>query len=204
MVLSKVDKELKDFQNILDFGCGCGRAWAGIRVILPDSYSKLYGMDIDPEAIGWLKENYPLYTEDFVIGPYLPPSSFEAGMFDLIYGISVFTHLPEDMQFLWLEELARITKSGGYMIQTIRGKKHYDEMLDPVAKKIVDEKGFFYSDFGTNYGRSINLPDFYQTSFHSHDYIKREWGRWFEVMDTQAAILDGCQDVVLLRKKEAN
>ena len=46
-------------------------------------------------------------------------------------------------------------------------------------------KGFYYSDFGFNYGKSISLPDFYQTSFHTHDYIRREWGKHFDVLDIQ-------------------
>jgi len=43
----------------------------------------------------------------------MPPMSYEDNMFDFVYSISIFTHLPEDMQFAWLQELQRITKPGG-------------------------------------------------------------------------------------------
>lgn len=116
----------------------------------------------------------------------------------LIFGISVFTHLPEGMQFEWLEELRRITKPGGYPILTTSGEKNYSH-LPPDLRRIVETKGFYYLD-GT-YGQSIWLPAFYQNTFHSLDYIRREWSRYFDVLDTQLARLESHQDTVLLRRR---
>jgi ubiquinone/menaquinone biosynthesis C-methylase UbiE len=195
--LEKVGKQLGDFQRILDFGCGCGRAIRALSNLLPRC--QLYGIDIDQEAIEWLKSNYSELAE-FSVAPHIPPTTFESQMFDLIFGISVFTHLPEEMQFQWLNELSRITKSGGYIILTTHGEKHY-KSLDKVYLEIMEKKGFLYSDFGDNYGKSISLPDFYQTSFHSHAYIQREWKKYFDVINIQTLGLQNHQDIILLQKR---
>ena len=199
-VLEPVGKEVKDFQTILDFGCGCGRAIRALATLTPNS--KLYGTDIDEEAIEWLKDNYSKFAE-FSVAPNLPPTIYEDQMFDLVFGISVLTHLPEEMQFQWLRELSRITKPGGCVILTTHGEKHYWKLNERIID-IMNKKGFFYygaDESGFNYGKSISLPDFYQTAFHSHAYIRREWGKYFDIIDIQALGIDNHQDTVLLQKR---
>ena len=201
-LLRPVGKELKDFHSILDFGCGCGRAIRGLSTLLPNS--KIYGTDIDGEAIAWLKGNYSKFAE-FSVAPHTPPTIYDDRMFDFIFGVSVMTHLPEDMQFQWLEELSRITKPGGYVMLSTHGEGIY-RPLGKEVNDIMDAKGFFYYQLGGfNYGESISLPDFYQTTFHSHDYIRREWKKYFDIIDIQAAGrdqgLDERQDSVLLQKR---
>lgn len=196
-VLKPIGKELKDFKTILDYGCGCGRAIRALATLLPDS--ELHGTDIDAEAIGWLKENYSRFGR-FSVAPPLPPTIYKDQMFDLVFGISVLTHLPEKMQFQWLGELNRITKPEGYVILTTHGEKHYKN-FDPSIVKIMEEKGFYYAEpGGVNYGKIISLPDFYQNAYHSHAYIRREWGKYFSIVDIQALGMDNHQDTVLLRK----
>ncbi len=197
-VLEPSGNELKDFRSILDFGCGCGRAIRALATRL--SACKLYGTDIDGEAIEWLKSNYSKFAE-FSVAPYFPPTIYKDQMFDLVFGISVFTHLPEEMQFQWLKELSRITKPNGYVILTTHGEKHY-KGLDVDILDIMNKKGFYYSDFGFNYGKSISLPDFYQTAFHSRAYIQREWRQYFDVIDVQALGIDNHQDTILLQNRD--
>jgi SAM-dependent methyltransferase len=201
-LLRPVGKELKDFQSILDYGCGCGRGIRGLATLLPNN--KLYGTDIDGEAIAWLKNNYSRYAE-FSVTPHRPPTVYKDQVFDFIFGVSVMTHLPEDMQFQWLEELSRITKPDGYVMLSTHGEKIYQ----PFGKDIIDimeTKGFLhYQVGGFNYGKSISLPDFYQTTFHTHSYILKEWHKYFDIIDIQAAGveqgLDNRQDSVLMQKR---
>lgn len=195
-VLALSGKKMADFTSVLDFGCGCGRVVRAMRRRLPEA--RLSGADIDAEAIGWLESHYRSIASFSAI-PHLPPTEYGGDSFDLIYGISVFTHLPEDMQFSWLQELQRITREGGCLVLSTHGEKHY-EALDEAARRILREKGFHYTDFGSNYGKSINLPDFYQTAIHTKDYVEREWGRYFRVLGFVERGLDDHQDLVLLQK----
>lgn len=195
LTLRAVGKNLDDFHTILDFGCGCGRAIRALAKLLPNC--ELHGTDIDKEAIEWLKSNYSKVSE-FSVSPHAPPTIYKDHMFDFVFGISVFTHLPEEMQFQWLGELSRIITPGGYAIMTTHGEKHYNK-LDEGNLDIMRTKGFVYVD--SHYGESISLPEFYQTAFHSDTYIIKEWGRYFDVVDIQPLGMQNHQDTILLQKR---
>ncbi len=194
--LADVGETVGSFQRILDFGCGSGRVIRALKALYP--HVEICGTDIDPEAIDWLTENYSRFGR-FMIAPHEPPTSYPAGEFDFVFGISVFTHLPEEMANAWLAELARIAAPGAIVLLTTHGRNHWSG-LSPDIVGLMEEKGFFYGDFGWNYGRSVSLPDFYQTAYHSTDYIRREWTRWFEVVSIRELGMDRHQDTVLLRK----
>jgi SAM-dependent methyltransferase len=194
-VLAVAGKRLSDFARILDFGCGCGRTARALKTLVPAC--ELHGTDIDPEAINWLQKRYGRYG-DFRLAPQDPPLPYDPAFFDFIFGISVFTHLPEEMQFAWLEELCRITRPGGLLILTTSGRQNYSK-LSPERQQVMETKGFYYLD--NAYGQRISLPAFYQNTFHAHHYIREHWSRYFEVLDIQADRMQTMQDTVLLRKR---
>jgi SAM-dependent methyltransferase len=112
-----VDRDINSFDRILDFGCGCGRTllwlapWA--------ERTELDGTDIDRDAISWCRGS--IRFARFAMNDPLPPLPYPEKSFDLVYLISVFTHLTEDLQLLWLEELRRVSRPGGYVLVTLRG-----------------------------------------------------------------------------------
>ncbi len=195
-VLAVAGKSLADFERILDWGCGCGRTTRALKTLMPQK--DIWGSDIDPEAIAWLQKAYSPKYGQFRLAPHAPPLPFENGFFDFVFGISVFTHLPEDMQFGWLAEMQRITRPGGYLIMTTSGEQNYSNLPEDLRRK-VEEKGFFYLDGG--YGQSISLPAFYQNTFHTLDYIRREWVKYFDILDTQPGRMQRHQDTVLMRRR---
>jgi SAM-dependent methyltransferase len=184
--------DVRSFKRILDFGCGCARIIRALH--FTRNGHELYGSDIDEEAIGWCQNNYQGMAE-FYANPFEPPTKYPDGFFDLIYSISVFTHLPEDMQFRWLEELKRITRPGGQLVLTFHGKHALQTW--PVAEQKMNsqEHGFLYLDLGETEG----LPGFYKNAYHKHDYIRSEWGKYFEVLDIKERAVHGFQDAAVLR-----
>ena len=197
-VLAVAGRSLDDFESILDWGCGCGRTTRALKTLYPDK--RVYGTDIDPEAIRWLQKKYEPRYGEFRLAPHAPPLPFEDELFDFVAGISVLTHLPEDMQFAWLEEIRRVTRPGGYVILSTSGEKSYSQLPDHLRRRVEDE-GFLYLD--GDYGQSISLPNFYQNTFHTLDYIRREWSRFFDVLDTQPARLQTYQDTVLMQRSKS-
>jgi SAM-dependent methyltransferase len=190
---SSVKKSISNFGKILDFGCGCGRIIRAFRNHVPAEY--LYGTDIDPDAIAWLKENCKGMAE-FSVNPHLPPTSYTDNMFDLIYSVSIFTHLPEDMQLAWLSELRRIARPEAYLILTTHGEKQFSQL--PVESlKIIQEKGFYYD--GNVDWAVEGLPSFYKVAYHSEQYIRREWSKYFNVVKFVPQGLDNRQDIILLQ-----
>ena len=79
--------------RVLDFGCGAGRV---LRHLIEDvgDDGELHGVDIDRPSIDWLQANAspPLHAATCGELPSLP---YPDEHFDLVYAMSVFTHLTE-------------------------------------------------------------------------------------------------------------
>ena len=193
-VLARHALTLSMFDKILDFGCGCGRV---LRYLRPqsDAGEQPYGTDIDAEAIAWCQIHYDRYAR-FVVNSPAPPLDFPDDCFDFVYSISIFTHLPEEMQFAWLVELRRVVKPGGYLLFSFRGENHL-AAIPSGEKSRMERDGFVYAKTGATPG----LPEFYQTAWHTPGYVRRRWGEFFEVIDIVPVAIDGQQDAVLCRKR---
>jgi SAM-dependent methyltransferase len=193
-LLRRKDRDLSSFASILDFGCGCGRVTRTLHYhIGPEQ--RLFGTDIDPEAIEWCQANYGRVAT-FDCNPHMPPTRYEDGAFDLVYSGSVFTHLPEDMQWAWLKELHRITRPGAYLALTFHGV-HYYGRLEGEMKAELERTGFVYGRWDATPG----LPDFYRTAWHSHDYIRNRWSEVFDIVHIEPRGLEGMQDIALCRRR---
>ena len=177
--------------HVLDFGCGCGR----VLVYFKDATGcRMTGSDIDGEAIAWCKDNLADFG-NFVQNGALPPFPIADSTFDLVYSVSVFTHLPERMQFQWLNELQRVTKPGGYLLLTTRGTEQVP--LTWFQRLRFRLTGFVY----VAGGKTPGLPDFYRNAFHAESYIRRRWNKFFEVIAFTQRGISGEQDWTLCRKR---
>jgi len=106
---------LTELDAILDFGVGCGRVarhWAGSGV-------DVHGCDYNPVLVEWCRRNLPHVTA--ASNGLDPPLSYENERFDFVYALSVFTHLTERQQRLWITELRRVTRPGGLVLFTTHG-----------------------------------------------------------------------------------
>src|SRR5207237_2995740 len=75
--------------------------------------------DIDADNLGWCKRN--LAFGNYQIVGLFPPTYLDCGSVDLVYGISVFTHLRQDAFKAWIDELARMLRPGGVALVSING-----------------------------------------------------------------------------------
>ncbi|MCB1282499.1 MAG: class I SAM-dependent methyltransferase, partial [Salinibacterium sp.] len=109
---------VEDRKLIFDFGSGPGRV---LRYFMRQwETTGLVGADVDETAIKWAQEHFPF--GEFVRNDPEPPLPFDAGVFDLIYGISVFSHLNEANHLVWLEELHRVSSPDAVLIFTVMGE----------------------------------------------------------------------------------
>ncbi len=105
--------------TVLDWGCGPAR----IARHLPELYgpeSNIHGTDYNPATIRWCIENIKDVT--FSVNSTAPPLHYASNTFNLVIGISIFTHLSEDNHFSWINELHRVIKPGGIAFITTHGK----------------------------------------------------------------------------------
>jgi 2-polyprenyl-3-methyl-5-hydroxy-6-metoxy-1,4-benzoquinol methylase len=195
-LLGSVGRDPSSFRTILDFGCGSGRTLRAFDD-LPDS-CQLHGTDIDRQAIDWCKRH--LDRASWSANNPWPPLAYAGQTFDFIYAISVFTHLDEEMQFAWLEELKRVSKPDAVLILSVHGESHQSH-LSAEQKAVIAEKGFlFVRDLTGGYKRA-GLPDFYQITCHTRAYIEDRWSRFFKVIGYVECGMAGYHDAVILQNR---
>jgi len=121
--LERHGTRIEDLGAVLDFGCGCGRVtrrWRGLDGI--------HGSDMSRDAVEWCRRN--LAFARFETNSLAPPLAFADASFDLVYALSVFTHLTVELQRAWLAELARVLRPNGLLLVTTHGAA-YAERLAP-------------------------------------------------------------------------
>ncbi len=190
------DRDIYSFDNVLDFGSGSGRVLSNF----PDAPGscRLHGTDIDAEMVNWCQSNLPGIC--WSVNGYLPPLTAKDETFDLIYAISVFTHLDEEFQHAWLRELHRIARPKAIIILTVHGE-HCIKELPPSLQKKISLEGFLFIKAATGLLKVDKLPDFYQSAFHTKEYIYQQWPAYFDVLHYVDRAINNHQDAVILQKR---
>ena len=116
---------------MLDFGCGCRRVMAYLRRISPAAFTAPTrprgGCVVPAEPRG---SRYVQRQSAHVL-----PLPFDDAAFDVVYSISVFSHLPEDMHTVWLGDSRRVTKPGGSLL-SVQGEAMLPIMLAGDARGV--------------------------------------------------------------------
>ena len=157
--LLQITKQLRpqlSVYRILDWGCGCGGL---ARFFLQDDRAVYRGCDIDPENLNWCKTK--LNSDKFIQVPLAPPSSNPFDMdFDIIFGISVISHLSPDRIKAWLSWLATILSDGGIIVLSTLSTQYLSKLPSSDAYKIMSAGADFCLD-RTAIGSVINDQSYY-------------------------------------------
>jgi SAM-dependent methyltransferase len=114
-----LDRHLVDvskLSKILDFGAGCGRVvryWSGL------TQTRVHATDNNAALVDWCRNNLRFVQAD--VNRLEPPLQYADGQFDLVYALSVFTHLTESLQLAWIAELGRVLKPAGHLVLSLHG-----------------------------------------------------------------------------------
>lgn len=127
--LTKHFKKYKKLEsiNILDWGFGPGRVIRHLPDLIKDNCN-FYGTDYNPKYVKWCSKN--LKGIKFSQNQLEPPLIYDSNTFDIIYGISIFTHLSEKMHTAWFNELMRVMKPGGILLITLQGDAFTGKLSD--------------------------------------------------------------------------
>jgi SAM-dependent methyltransferase len=166
-----------DGARVLDFGCGAGRA---LRHLDDEARrcDEFLACDIDRASIDWVKANLDPPFHAFV-NELEPPLPLESASLDLVYAISVFTHL-SDSWARWLAELHRVLKPGGLLFATFLGSGVWPNGFgagmgvehEEIGMQVEQPWGAFRGFHG--HGPAV---------FHSSWWLREHWGRAFELLD---------------------
>jgi SAM-dependent methyltransferase len=186
---------LSDFRNLLDWGCGCGRVTRYLQTV-PEL--NITGIDIDAANISWCQQNLP--RGNFQHVPLHPPVALESESFDVMVGISVFTHLKEHDQFEWLHELRRLAKPGAVLLMTVLGSAVVSRALySPAIVRSWFGEGFIANENKDLTGY-IEDDSYYVDTCLTSDYIQQNWSRVFDIVEIIPAYIGNQQDLIIMRK----
>ena len=190
-LLSKHIDLKKSNINILDWGCGPGRVTRHFPSLLPDA--RIFGSDYNEKYIEWCKDHLKGIT--FSLNKIDPPTNYQGDFFDIVIGLSIFTHLSEKGHFDWMNELYRIVKPGGFVLITTQGKIYYS-ILSTAEKKLFDSNSLVIRKYPDEGNRLYS-------SFQPIEFIKQLIKEKFNVVEIIPGELNNgepAQDIWVLKK----
>jgi len=158
-------------KRMLDFGCGAGRT---LRHFAPEAgQGEFWGCDIHAGSVEWMAANL---TPPFHVfqNDEAPPLDQPDGFFDLIWCVSVFTHLT-DTWSAWMLELRRVLAPDGLLIVTFMG----EGMSEMIVGQPWDEERVGMQVLRLGQSWDLGGP----MVLHSPWWIKEHWGRPFDVLE---------------------
>lgn len=175
-------------RRVLDFGCGAGRT---LRHFLTEADAgEFWGADQDAASIDWIQSNLspPLRAWRCSYGP---PIGLELRSFDLVWAISVFTHLTLG-SIPWLLELHRLLKPDGLLIATYYGRWNSEFLAGEPWEEDRIGMNVLHHNVDWDHGGPVVLM--------SDWWMREHWGRAFEVVEIAPQIDN--MTWVLLRKRD--
>jgi SAM-dependent methyltransferase len=135
------------------------------------------------------------------VNHYEPPLQYPEGYFDIVFSVSIWTHLAPHLQLPWLLEMKRILAPGGLALLTTIGPYGYRRgtHLGAVTFSLEElmRDGFCYSEYPTKYLPGVPC---YGAGYHTPAYVTKAWSKYFDVLEVQEGVIDNLNDLVILRK----
>lgn len=186
----------ESFRSMLDWGCGSARVTRHWAELAPRT--KLWGCDIDAEAIDWCQRalSPPISFFTVTTQPHLP---LPDASIDFVFAYSVLSHVG-DLWDAWLMELRRVVSPGGWLLMTALTEAtaeylhtHPEEAGARQSPGIDLAKPLRHDMVATARDHTTNV--FWRT-----DAIRRRWSAYFDVVEIRHAALTPTQSGVLLRR----
>ena len=179
----------------------------GLFAILQHNIQVLIGYwvaDINLRHIRWINDYLPNCVTAFQ-NHSIPVLPIEDASIDLISAYSVFSHL-EAFDLTWLMELKRILRPGGILYVSVHSDHTWISMNKswPVFKALKNHSGFDESIIGKPMNksryifRSKNNNSYSTNVFLTTEYIKKNWGRLFDIIKIRRQH-PGYQDAVIMQ-----
>lgn len=204
-------KALSDFPAILDFGAGCGRV---VQYVAPGAPgSACSACDVDAQAVHWAAKHMPNVA--WRVNAFDPPLPYEDSSFDLVYSISIFTHLDRDSQDRWLQELHRVLRPGGMALVTVAGETILEQFrtgqmvsnsrdfTGAIKGSDTPEEGVAFFPYERSNWNEADFPGIggnYGMTFNDPADVSERWGQSFEILDQHAGAINNGQDLVVMRR----
>ena len=159
LLLEEVERPLSKTPSVLEFAAGFGRFTRHLAKVLP---GRVTCSDVMPGSVAFLREQFGVQAFE---SSHDPEQIEHTGQYDLVFVLSMFTHLPIPMWAPWLRTLMRMLKPGGLLVFSV----HNEE--------IAGEIGVVFDANGTHFIASSESPSIdaqtYGTTFTTRDFVKQ-------------------------------
>jgi 2-polyprenyl-3-methyl-5-hydroxy-6-metoxy-1,4-benzoquinol methylase len=186
--LGRAGAPLGSFEAILDFGCGCGRVLRRWR----DLDARVCGSDLNNLAVNWCRTHLPFV--EVTVNALVPPLTYGEASFDLVYALSVLTHLPVETQFAWRDELARVLRPGGYLLLTLCGDAYLERMSEE------ERRLYAHGECVVRWEKAAGLN--LCQAFHPPAFVRDRLADGWELVEhvPRGALGNPEQDLIVLRR----
>jgi SAM-dependent methyltransferase len=174
-LLKHTGRPVSGYPRLLDFGCGAGRVTRFLDA------ASVTGCDVNPQVIDQCRRL--LRRGRFDCTGLMPPLPYSDGAFDLVCSFSVFSHLREDVEQVWLRELVRIGAPGCVYLLSVQGDWMIEATLPADEAEAARAAGFTLREVHLRNGSSLDFPDYYESSYHTSSWVRENWSTHFEVLD---------------------
>jgi SAM-dependent methyltransferase len=184
--------EIDRLRSLLDFGCSYGRVirhWSHLN-------AEVHGCDCNARSIRWCRRN--LRFAAFAVNGLEPPLPYSNGRFDLVYALSVFTHLPQRLLVPWMAEMRRVLAPGGHLLLTTHGEAYLSELTPDEQRRFRAGEPVVRNESAAGTNRC--------GVYFSEACIRNRLAEGFHVVEflPEGARGNPHQDLVLLRKLPSN
>lgn len=207
--------DLDGCPKILDFGCGAGRQILQWSRMYPNI--DIYGCDVDDDVIRYINKQFPKI--DAYANSFDPPLKYSDGFFDVVYSVSIFSHLSPNDRDLWLQELSRVLKPEGIALLTFNGqyslrKAHKKGVRLQFTEEQFARNGVIFDNNDTTAQiekrttspvigqKARNISREYGETYYHENIVPDVFGRnGLKFQRLLKGVVDRLQDLVVLKKK---
>ena len=136
LVMDAVDRPLARVGSMLEFAAGFGRF---TRHLAPLLAGRLTAADIHPGSVEFLRDEFGV---DAFYSAHDPARLAIPARYDLVFVLSMFTHLPPAMWAPWLRALFAAVKPGGVLVFTV----HHESLAKHFGQTFGPDGTYFHAD----------------------------------------------------------
>lgn len=158
LLLEAVDQPLLKTGRVLEFASGHGRFTRHLVKALGPSRVEV--SDVVPSAVEFARNTFSV---NGFLSTSVPEEVRWPGKYDLVFVLSLFSHLPRATWSRWLEALYQAVAPGGLLVFSTHGLKAAD--FDHVE---LDDEGYFFA--ASSESNAIDQHE-YGTTFTSPSFV---------------------------------
>lgn len=167
LLLESVDQSLLKQASVLEFAAGFGRFTRHLAKILP---GRVTCSDVMPGSVDFLKNQFGVQGFESC---HEPEKIIFPEKYELVFVLSMFTHLPIPIWSRWLQALKASVKPGGLLVFSV-----HNECSAMEAGVVFDEKGtHFIPDSESSSLDKLLYGTTYTTRKFVIDTVEKEFGK---------------------------